>query len=43
MRLHLLGSKQSVKGFDIDAHAKFVQGAMHKGIEQDNDDDDNNN
>jgi hypothetical protein len=29
MKLALLGSKQKVKGFDIQAHSKFVQGAMY--------------
>lgn len=29
MKLALLGSKQKVKGFDIQAHSKFVQGSMY--------------
>lgn len=30
MKLALLGSKQKVKGFDIQAHSKFIQGSMYK-------------
>lgn len=30
MKLALLGSKQKVKGFDIDLHSKHVQGNMYK-------------
>ncbi len=29
MKLMLLGSKQKVKGFDIDLHSRHVQGAMY--------------
>ena len=35
MKLQLLGSKQKVKGFDIDAHAKFVQGTLHNKADTD--------
>lgn len=40
MKLALLGSKQKVKGFDIDAHSRFVQGSMYVAKKQDSDDED---
>jgi hypothetical protein len=35
MKLALLGSKQKVKGFDIELHTKYKLGNMYKATEAD--------